>query len=91
MGYPCKVRDGKFVEPCTSLESAMFGSPFGRGNGLFLYEMSDLKVGKPTRSFVVLRTGKNVERGVALNCCPFCKAEIDAPFNEVDQLAEAAG
>ena len=90
MAYPCKVRDGKFVDPCTSLEGAMFGSPFGRGNGLFLYDLSNLKTGKPTRSFVVLRTGKNSERGVALNCCPFCGERIDAPFSEVDQLSESA-
>jgi hypothetical protein len=66
----------------------MFGSPFGRGDGLFLYELSELTIGEPTRSFVVLRTGKYATRGVALNCCPFCKEAIDAPFYKVDQLIE---
>ena len=82
MSYPCKVRDGKFVEPCTSLAGAMDGHPFGKGKALCLYEMSDLKSGKPSRSFVVLRMGQHRTKGITLNFCPFCGERIDASFND---------
>ncbi len=57
MTYPCKVHDGRFVEPCSSLEGAFDGNGFGRGRALFLYELTNLKTLKPSRSFVVLRMG----------------------------------
>ena len=76
----CSVRDGRFVEPCSSLAGAFDGNAWGKGRGLFLQELTDLTTGKPSRSFVVLRMGKHREKGVVLNCCPFCCERIDAPI-----------
>lgn len=87
---PCAVRDGRFVEPCTSLARSFDGSPMGKGRGLFLFNMVNLNTLTPTRSFVVLRMGEHKEKGVALNVCPFCGERIDAPFCEPAALGADA-
>ena len=75
----CSVRDGRFIEPCASLEGVFDGHAWGKGRGLFLQQMTHLPTGKPSRSFVVLRMGEHKEKGIVLNCCPFCGERIDAP------------
>lgn len=82
--HPCTVRDGRFVEPCTSLANAFDGTPMGSGRALFLMSMTNLRTLVPTRSFVVLRMGNHLKKGIALNCCPFCGERIDAPFSGSD-------
>jgi len=94
MGYPCKITDGKFVEPCTSLAGAMDGSGFTQGRALYLHQTVNLSTLKPCRSFVVLRMGDHVQKGIALNVCPFCGERIDAPFadnDEADRLSTQEG
>lgn len=81
----CSVRDGRFVEPCSSLWSTFEGSAFGKGRALFLYIMVNLKTLTPTRSFVVLRMGDHKQKGIAINVCPFCGERIDAPFAEPER------
>ena len=76
----CKVGDGNFVEPCPNLMDAFDGSSFGRGRALFLQQLTHIPTMKPSRSFVVLRMGKHKEKGIVLNCCPFCGERIDAPL-----------
>lgn len=87
----CTVRDKRFVEPCASLRGAFDGHPAGRGRGLFLTTLTNLTTFKPSRSFVVLRMGEHVKKGVVLNCCPFCGERIDAPvMTDEEAAADAA-
>lgn len=86
----CTVRDKRFVEPCASLRTAFDGHSHGRGRGLFMLTLTNTATLKPSRSFVVLRMGEHVKKGVALNCCPFCGERIDAPFAADDEAADAA-
>ena len=88
--YPCKVDDGLFVRPCTSLAGAMDGSSAGKGRALFLSQYINLRTGKPSRSFVVLRMGQHIKDGIAVNVCPFCGERIDAPFQDDEPATEAA-
>lgn len=81
MAKRCTVDKGRFVVPCSTLETAFEGSAWGKGRGLFLNELTHFPTGTPSRSFVVLRLGQHRERGIVLNCCPFCGERIDAPVS----------
>lgn len=85
----CGVRDGKFVEPCETLRSVFDGHSFGRGRRLLLQQLTHIPTLKPSRSFVVLHMGEHKEKGIVLNCCPFCGERIDAPLLD-DAKAEPA-
>ncbi len=69
---PCSVRDGKFVEPCTTLASVV-------GKSVSHQHFTNFKTGQPARSFFVLKSGEHQKKGIVLNCCPFCGERIDAP------------
>ena len=83
----CRVRDGQFVEPCPSLQDVFDGSGFGKGRALFLQQLTHIPTMKPSRSFVVLRMGKHKDKGIVLNCCPFCGERIDAPILNESEAA----
>lgn len=89
---PCKVRDGRFIEPCVAMIGAFDGSSAGKGRALFMSQYINIKTGEQSRSFVVLRMGDHIKNGVALNVCPFCGERIDAPFQdeEAEPTTEAA-
>lgn len=69
---PCKVTGGRFVEPCVTLNSVI-------GKAVEHRHLTNMKTGKPSRSFVILKSGEHREKGIILNCCPFCGTRIDAP------------
>jgi hypothetical protein len=71
---PCYVRDGRFVEPCVSLASVV-------GNAVSHQHFTNMTTGKPSRSFFVLKSGDHKQKGIVMNCCPFCGVRIDAPVN----------
>lgn len=75
--YPCAIEE-KFVRPCTSLTRALEknSSSRGRAKGLFLDEIMDLTTGQLTMSFVRMKLGDFLERGVIINVCPFCGINI---------------
>lgn len=75
----CAVRQGKFVEPCAPLQSVL-APRRGKAPGLELVHLYNRA--EQTRAFVVLFGGEYLDRGVAINCCPFCGAQINAPFVE---------
>lgn len=75
----CSVKDGKFVEPCKSLNDVTeFGHPKGKQRGVWCWEYSI--EGKPSRRFFGAKSGSQTEKGLAFNFCPFCGEPIDAPF-----------
>ncbi len=81
----CSVRDGNFVEPCEHLRKACNGRPYGTAKGIFIHDLSYLdkeRLGKPSRTFFSVKSGEYAKKGVALNFCPFCGVQIDAPFIE---------
>lgn len=77
----CTVRDGLFVEPCDSLDSATeYGHPRGKQRGLWAWCLSDMQTFKPTRTYFGCKSGDHVEKGLLFNFCPFCGESISQPF-----------
>lgn len=77
----CTVRDGLFVEPCFSLDSATeYGNPRGKQKGIWAWAMSDMKTFKPSRTYFGTKSGDHVEKGLLFNFCPFCGEKISEPF-----------
>ncbi len=68
----CQVDDG-ILTPCNGLRKS---SHPGRGRGVRIQTMVDMKSGKITRSFAVLRSGDFTKNGIVLNVCPFCGEHI---------------
>jgi len=83
-GYKkCTVRDGRFVEPCVTLES-MVEIPqagFSRAKGIARWSYTNLATHKPSRTFFGIKS-KAHPNGMLFNFCPFCGEKIDAPFAE---------
>lgn len=76
---PCVVRDGAFVEPCSSLSAVVTASQGDKRNGVLQFAYVNMRDLKPSRSFYGIRT-PGFPQGVAFNHCPFCGADISAPF-----------
>ena len=72
---PCSVRDGSFVEPCVTLASVV-------GKAVDHMTYIHMPTGKPSRSFFVLKSGEHREKGIVMNCCPFCGTRIDTPVSD---------
>lgn len=79
----CAVRDGLFVEPCDSLQSATDNNipGFSKTKGIASWHLTNINTGKPSRSYWGVKS-KNHQNGFLFNFCPFCGERIDAPFNE---------
>jgi hypothetical protein len=76
----CVVIDGRFVEPCEWLRDALVDArPASRTQGLRRIELRDTQTLAPTRAFI-LHFSKKYPNGYGVNFCPFCGAEINAPF-----------
>lgn len=78
----CAVRDGRFVEPCETLQKS-----FGRG--VNHVNWSNHETRQPSRSFVTIKSGEFQKNGIVVNCCPFCGERIDAAV-ESETAADAA-
>lgn len=79
--HPCEVRDDNFVVPCTALEESIGGFGTDKRKGIVAWHLIHMPTGKPSRSFIGVRSGDHAVKGVAFNFCPFCGTKIDAPFN----------
>ena len=78
MPVKCEVKDGKFVLPCDSLNSATeYGNPRGKQKGIWAWNL--FQHGKPSRTFFGAKSGDYVERGLGFNFCPYCGERIDEP------------
>lgn len=88
MRVQCVLRDGRFVEPCWALAETL-ESDFGRGTraqGLKTISLINLTTRKPSRSYAAVKSGKHSKRGLALNYCPFCGADINTFAEEMDAI-----
>lgn len=93
---PCEIKEGRFVEPCTTLAECVSGSAFDRQKGVIEWNYIDISKHKLSRRFYGLRCGAHAAKGIAFNWCPFCGTRIDAPFYEpedacADDLQRKAG
>jgi hypothetical protein len=73
----CKLTK-KGLKPCKGL-SAVLQYPGGRGTrqqGVELQTLTNLQTFKFSRHLVVLKSGEHGSRGIVMNYCPFCAAEI---------------
>ena len=77
----CTVREGRFVDPCSSLSSVIDGYGMGRAKGVFKSDLTNTKTWEPSRSYVGIKS-KQHPNGFLFNFCPFCGTQIDAPFQE---------
>ena len=84
----CHVRDGRFVDPCETLEKAIdnIAPSFSAVKGVAQWHMTNIKERKPSRSFIGVKS-KQYPKGMLFNFCPFCGTKIDAPFAENDEDA----
>lgn len=79
----CYVREGRFVEPCEGLESAVenISPAFSKASGIARWTLTNMKERKPSRTMFGIKS-KKYPKGMLFNFCPFCGAQIDAPFAE---------
>lgn len=78
----CTVEGGKFVQACDLLKrNTEQNHPVGKRKGIFSWALSSPSAGK-TRTFYGSKSGEMVSAGMAFNFCPFCGADISAPFSE---------
>jgi len=82
----CEVEGDRHLRPCTTLYEAMIGeNPHKRARGgLYLLAFTNTKTWEPSRSFAVLKSGEHQEKGIILNFCPFCGAQIDLAVGNED-------
>jgi hypothetical protein len=74
--------DGNHIEPCQGLhEQTEYGHPQRKKRGIFAWALTDMKTGKPSRTFFgVVSTAS--PSGWVFNFCPFCGTQIDAPCTQ---------
>jgi hypothetical protein len=82
----CRVRDGRFVEPCDILAKAVdvYAPGFSRAKGIFEQTYTNMETGEPSRTFYGVRT-KEFPNGLLFNLCPWCGERISAPFTASDE------
>lgn len=73
----CKLTS-KGLKPCKGLEGVL-QAPGGRGTrqqGVEVKTLINMKSGKFSRHWVVLKSGAHGKLGIVMNYCPFCASEI---------------
>jgi hypothetical protein len=83
--YPCLV-ENRFVRPCTSLTRALDKAcpESSRAKGMYVQHILDMTTGEYSMSFVKMKLGEFLKRGVVVNVCPFCGVNIS---NHIKELA----
>lgn len=72
----CVVAKG-MLKPCQSLDELLVMHPGKKPpRGVSLLTWVNIKTWKPSRSFAVISSGKHTDRGVVVNFCPTCGANI---------------
>jgi hypothetical protein len=76
-GKICKLTKSG-IKPCQGLDEVlqMPGGQGTRRQGVELQTLINLKTGKFSRHWVVLKSGKHGRLGIVMNNCPFCAATI---------------
>jgi hypothetical protein len=73
----CKLLKGR-IKTCAGM-AAVLEYDDGRGTrhqGAKLQSLMDMKTGKFTRQWIVLKSGEYSKTGIIMNYCPFCRALI---------------
>ena len=85
----CSVRDGKFVDPCDTLEKATDRrASEGTRKGLIVWPLVNTKTWEPSRTMYGARTDEYA-KGILFNFCPFCGVQIDAPAYKAEEADHA--
>lgn len=82
----CNVRDGLFVEPCSSLASVTdnWMGGFYKGRAISKWELTNIETRQPSRSYFGVKSKKH-PNGFLFNFCPFCGTNISAPFTHEEE------
>lgn len=75
----CTVRDGNFVEPCWALEKLLEPNSSAKRSGVVSIDY--FIRGKPSRSFIAVKSGEHRKAGFCFSYCPACGEDISAPFD----------
>lgn len=86
----CTVREGRFVDPCDTLESQTdnIAAGFSRAKGTARWHYTNINNRQPSRTFFGVKTRES-PNGMLFNFCPWCGERIDAPFADSDDEPEA--
>lgn len=84
----CTVREGHFVEPCTTLDENTDNpqAAFGKAKGITAWRYTSMTTHQPSRTFFGVKTKQN-PNGHLFNFCPFCGEDISKPFMSEDDPA----
>lgn len=75
----CEIRDGRFVEPCATLEKATDRrASEGSRKGLVVWPLVNMETCEPSRTIFGAKTDE-YPKGIIFNFCPFCGTQIDGP------------
>jgi len=83
----CSVREGLFVDPCSSLQAVIGNNVpgFSKAKGVFLQTLHSRTIHEMTRQYVGIKS-KQHPNGFLFNFCPFCGTDISAPFMPKDDV-----
>ncbi|MGL4755743.1 MAG: hypothetical protein ACRCXB_25595 [Aeromonadaceae bacterium] len=73
----CRAMQGGYSdEMCEALSSVIEFAPRTNSKGVFGRNIVNIQSGKSLGVMVVLKQGKHISRGIALNVCPFCGGSL---------------
>ena len=77
----CEVREGRFIEPCDTLNSMVeiIAPGFSRAKGIVRWTYTNVTTLQTSRIFFGMKS-KDHPNGMLFNFCPWCGEQIDAPF-----------
>lgn len=88
----CNVRDGLFVEPCSTLEECTQNPfpGFSKKKGISRWDMKRRtdQGSMPSRTYFGIMCDA-YPNGMLLNWCPFCGTDISGPFQEKEDPSKA--
>lgn len=78
----CKVKNGLLI-PCEGLQTVIEDwASFSKRKGLIFVTLMNIKERKPSRSFVKIVSGHHKPKGIVVNFCPMCGANIAEHMHE---------
>lgn len=75
---PCKITQKGELKLCNGMKEVVQyqGGRGTRSQGAELQTLINLKTGKFSRNWIVLKSGKHGKTGIVMNHCPFCGETI---------------
>lgn len=92
MPKDCAVRDGRFIDPCDTLNTMThnIAPGFSKSKGIARWSLVNMTTHEPSRGYFGILT-KEYPNGFLFNFCPFCGVQIDAPFTEKEEDVTCVG